>query len=112
MGLSSVVGGEGAGEWAEEGVEVDAEGEGEESLGDACAGRGGSWPGDTGGPLALEGCEYRLDHEPDTGLGDLLGRALGALVPGRGDELDVDELHRGQVLAAPESPIGEEPLPG
>jgi hypothetical protein len=85
VGSSSVVGGEGAGGAAEEGVEVDAEGEGEEALGDA-GDEAGKGFGEVSleAHLALEGAEHRLDHESDAGLGDLDLRALVGVVFGGG----------------------------
>jgi hypothetical protein len=85
VGSSSVVGGEGAWWAAEEGAEVDAEGEGEEALGDA-----GDEAGERLGEVSLEAHlafevgEHRLDHEPDAGLGDLGGWSVAGVVFGGG----------------------------
>ena len=78
MGSSSVVGGKGAWWAAEDGVEVDAECEREQALGDSCdeAGKG---LGEVivQAHLAFEGREHRFDDEPDARLGDLDDGGVG-----------------------------------
>ena len=106
MGLASVVGGECSGWAAEQHVEVDTECEREESLSD---------PGDESGQrfrevcfqphLAFEGGEHRLDHEPDPRFCLFALGSLGEFVFGGGDQLDVDQLHRREVLLAPEPAV-------
>jgi len=113
VGLSAVVGGEGAGWAAGEEVEVHAERESEESLGDAL-----HEPGECLGEvlfqahLALEVGEDALDHETDACLCDLAGGTWAWPVALGCDEPDVDQLHAVAVLLTPEALISEQRAAG
>jgi hypothetical protein len=113
VGLAAVVGGECSGWAAGEVVDEHGEGESEESLGDAL-GESGEGLGEMGlhSHLALQGGEHGLDHEADSGLGDLGQRALPEFVFVGDDQIDVDEFEAVVVLAAAVPGVGEHKCSG